>query len=635
MTDNTQMPLPEEQTSQEVAMAPNSEPQAACSCESVCAETESPALDLAEAADAISHEEAAEETRVNYSSMSKAELLEVVKTFNAEQNVTSHREVSLIRAHFANLRKAEQEAELLAFVEAGNAPETFSSALDPVEQEFKEEVATFRARRTEWLEKEESRRQENLAKKIAAIDAIKALMEDVDNINRNYQAFQDLQTEFKAVKDVPQEAETEVWKQFQIVVEQFYDLLKLNRELRDLDFKKNLDEKRLIIEEARKLTEMEDCVAAIRKLHDLHNHWREVGPVDKELREQVWAEFKELSTVVNKRHQDFFMARKDEETANAAAKEKLCEEAEAITYADFTTRQQWEEATAKFLELQTRWKEIGFAGKKQNVSVFARFRKAFDDYFTAKAAYFDARKAEQKAATARKVALCERAEAIAAGDINREAAEAIRALREEWKTAGSADRHNSETLWNRFSKACNSVFDTLRANANERRSTEKANLEAKKAIVAKLHEMIEQKSGTAEEFQALQAEWRGIGFVPMSAKEALQEEYRECCRQLSATLGVRKGRDGREGRDQRPAGRRGGERREQRREIKADSPIGQLQDRLRARKADLATYENNLGFFKIASKSGNNMVKEMERKIENIKAEIAELEKHIAAQANA
>ncbi|MCM1429455.1 MAG: DUF349 domain-containing protein [Clostridium sp.] len=596
----------------------------------VCAEKESPALDIAEAADkslgdipteseTLLKDEAAELSKIqDLHALSKEELVEKLKGILEADDMQAHKDVTMMKQAFFNIRKREADEELKAFIEGGNNIEAFVATPCELENEFKKLITEFKTRRAEYMRKDEEMRQENLAKKLRTIDAIKALMDDVDNINRNYQEFQRLQQEFKAVVEVPQAAETEVWKQYQTAVEQFYDLLKLNKELRDLDFRKNLEAKRVLIEEAKKLADEPDVIAAFRSLQNLHTQWREIGPVAKDIRESIWEEFSEASSVVNRRHQEFYELRKANEQKNETAKIELCVRMEALDVDSCKTFADWDAMTEEIKKLQAEWKTLGFASRKANNDLFARFRKAIDEFFSRKSEFYQSMRERSKENLRKKIALCEKAEAIAEGEVTADSVRKLRDLQEEWKTIGSVDRKQSDIVWNRFLTVCNSVFDRRKKENDTRRQGEKENLETKKRIIADLTAIFEETEETGDSIRrmrALQDEWRQTGHVPFAKKEEINDAYYDMVRRLSDKLLGGRRKSDRRGSDRRERSRRDG------REL---SPRERILERIQAKKADLNTYENNMGFFNVKSAAGNSMVKELIRKIDRLKKEIDE-----------
>lgn len=561
----------------------------------------------------------------NYHAMTCAELLAELQRIVDSADMQAHREVSALKTAFYARRNKEQLEELSAFVEEGNDPGQFAAIVSPEEVPFKDLLAKFKTARGAFLEAEEKRMQENLEKKQAVIAELKQIVEDIDNVNVNFYKFQQLQQEFREKADLPPQAETETWKTYQQLVEEFYDKLKINKELRDLDFKKNLEAKRALIEEAKKLTEKDNIIEAARQLQALHNQWREIGPVGKDLRVEIWDEFKALSTAVNRRHQEFFEARKASEQEAEAAKTALCEEAEAILANLPASYNGWDEETKKVIGLQTRWKEAGYASRKNNTVLFNRFRAACDSFFKAKSEFYtNAREAQNENYT-KKVALCERAEALANEENMKRAAEEAVALQAEWKEIGNSGRRQSEEIWRRFSTACNDVFTRRQKFIGERRHEENENLKAKRALIERVNGLDREGDPKAnlEVVRECQAEWQKIGHVPVKVKESLWKEFRELCDVFYEADRGRK----REVRDSRF--------RHHVRELRAEggNKIGSERDRLmrdlERKRNELKTYENNLGFFNVKSSTGNSMLKEMERRTESIKKDIADIEAKI------
>lgn len=599
--------------------------------ETECAETSSPSLAIEAVADSQESEAApAEETPSaeegkRFHSMSKQELLDALKEILAADNMEAHREVTAIKQAFFNIKSRENLEELNAFIEAGNQPEAFSSTPDEVENEMKTLYSEFKERRAAFIAADEERRKENLAKKMEIIDKMKEIAGDIDNVNVKFPEFQQLQQDFKAIKDIPAPAETETWKTFQTVVEQFYDHLKMNKELRDLDFKKNLEAKRQLIESAKKLADAPDPVAAFRTLQGLHDEWRNLGPVAKDIRESLWEEFKEASTVVNKRHQEYFEKRKADEQANEEAKTALCEEVEAIDLTKINSFNAWGEATDKVIALQKKWREYGFASKKANTALYARFRKDCDAFFEAKTAYFQKVRDELSANLEKKTSLCEKAEALKGTDDIRQATAEIVKLQAEWKKIGSVPRKQSDAIWQRFTQACNYFFDERKKQNKERRHEENENLEKKRAIIAKLNELPKDgdRSEVIGKVKELQAEWNEIGFVPFKLKDKVFAEYREVCDALYGAYNSRESRARMDNFHARVNSLKGDGQ-------KIDRERDRLVRALDSRRNELQTIENNMGFFSVKSSQGNSMMKEMERKISRLKDDIKEIEQKIA-----
>jgi hypothetical protein len=601
-----------------------------------CAETESPAEALSEATDALEGEETASgeealtdevaEVEKNYHACSKEELLEDLRQIVTAGKATAHKEVTAIKQAYYTIRNREVEKEMAAFVEDGNSPDLFAATPDPIEVDIKNLLAQFKEIRSAYLAQEEERRQENLSFKNKIIDQLRELADDIDNINHHFPKFQQLQQEFKEITDIPAGAVADTWKNYQLAVEQFYDRLKMNKELRDLDFKKNLEIKRQLIDEAKALESENDVVAAFRKLQDLHDKWRETGPVAKEIRESIWDEFKAISTVINKRHQEFFENRKAVEQENEEAKTKLCEEIESIDIDAINSFSDWDKTTKRIIELQNEWKKLGFASRKMNNVLFARFRKVCDDFFARKAEYFKKAKEDFAANLVKKTALCEEAEALKDAEDQKKAMDRVVELQAEWKKIGSVARKHSDAIWERFTKACNYFFEERKRRNQSQRQEENANLAAKRAVIDALKkidtEEVEREEAISQ-VRELQAQWQKIGHVPYRQKDSLFAEYREVVDALYNSLNMKQSR----ARISNFEGKMN--------DLGSDgNKLGKERDRLvralEARKAELNTCENNLGFFNVKSSAGNSMLQEMERKIKRLREDIAEIQQKIA-----
>lgn len=590
-------------------------------CESdVCAVESSPALDIAEAADNAEEEK---DSSKNYHTMSKPEMVEALRAIIASGDMEAHRDVSAIKQAFYTLHNRQLSEELEAFVAAGNAPEAFSATPDENEAEIKNLLSEFREKRNAFLEEKEEERRKNLDEKNRIIGELKVIADDIDNINIHFPKFQQLQQDFKAVGEIPAGTDNEVWKNYQSTVEQFYDRLKMNKELRDLDFKKNLELKNMLVDKARELAEVPDAVDAFKRLQVLHDQWREIGPVAREIREDIWNQFKEASTVVNKRHQDFFQARKANEQANEDAKTALCEKAEAIDYASLKNFADWDKVTKEIIELQNEWKGLGYASRKVNNLLFARFRKACDDFFTAKAEYFKKTKEEFRDNLAKKEALCEKAEALKDRFEERAAYDEMVALQKEWKTVGVVRRKQGDEVWKRFCAAVDAFHDARKKVLNGKRDEENENLKIKKSIIERLAAISDDSErrdviGTVRD---LQAEWQKTGHVPFKHKDSVNNDYRAQLDRLYKAFDLRESRQ----RMRRFEG--------EVRKMEGDK-LGKERDRLmralESRQAELKTIENNLGFFNIKSSAGNSLMKDMERRIQKAKEDIAQIREKIA-----
>lgn len=560
----------------------------------------------------------------NYFKMTKEQLIDCLTKIVESDNTERHKDVNAIKQAYYTIRKNELETECANFMEEGNDESTFVSTPDPLEARFKELLTEFKDKRTAFLLAEEQRKQENLEFKLKIINQLKELVEDIDNINLHFTKFQQLQQDFKGITDIPAGSVNDVWKNYQLVVEQFYDRLKMNKELRDLDFKKNLEAKRVLIDEAKALETETDIIAAFKKLQSLHDEWREIGPVAKELREEIWNEFKDASTVINKRHQDYFENRKAVEKENEDAKTKLCEEIEAIDLDLLKTFSAWDDATKAIINMQERWKAIGFASKKVNNLIFARFRKSCDEFFSRKAEFYKDTKDSFAANLEKKIALCEKAEALKECDNLKKATEEIVALQAEWKKIGSVARKHSDAVWQRFITACNYFFDARKKQNAAIRQEETANLAAKREIVATLKAIptYTEHNEAVKLVKELQTKWGTIGHVPYKMKDKLYEEYREALKVAYETFDIKEVKakiNNFEGQIESISGDENKLYRERERLLRA----------YEQKRNELKTFENNLGFFNIKSSAGNSMLKEMERRTQRIKDDMALIEKKI------
>lgn len=569
-------------------------------------------------------ESESEERRPRFSEMSKTELIDALRSIVEEKKATEHHEAQAIKGAYFALRNKETLAELEKHIAEGGKPEDFVSAPDEGEAEIRDLFARFRDIRAAWLEADQKARQANLEEKQAILDSIKEIAADIDNVNVNFQKFQDLQKQFKEKADLPETAVTGLWKEFQTAVELFYDQLKMNKELRDLDFKKNLEAKRQLVEQAKQLAENTDVVDAINKLMILHNEWRETGPVAKEYREPLWEEFREASSVVRKRHQEYFEGRKASEAANEEAKLKLCEEAEEIVASLPDSFNAWDEATKKVIDLQARWKETGFASRKNNAALYNRFRNVCDIFFKSKADYFHRVKDEYSENLRKKTELCEKAEALASEERIGVAVETVQKLRDEWKKIGSAGRRHSDDIWNRFTAACNAVFDRRKVENGDRRKEENANLEAKREVIAQLKalDLEQERRQLLPVVRELQEKWNSIGHVPFKVKDQLRTEYREICDAIYNSF------------DAKESSNRMRRFEQKMEDIKDDTSKvkrekDSLQRQLEAKRSELKTYQNNMGFFNVKSSAGNSMLKDLERKIKLIEQDIEQIKEKI------
>lgn len=559
-----------------------------------------------------------------YMAMTKEQLVDALEELVEKPVDEVKEDVNAVKHSFYAIRKTELEQEMAAFVAKGNEAAAFVAMPDSQEEKLKELLNKYKERRAEQQAAHEAELQANLEKKQKVLRDLSDIVGDTDNINKHYQEFQQLQQDFKTIGNVPPSEDKSLWKQYQTVTEQFYDLWKINKELRDYDFKKNLDAKQQLCEEAESLSSENDVVAAFKKLQELHDKWREIGPVVKELREDLWRRFKDASTVVNKRHQAFFEERKEKEKENETAKISICEEAEGIDLSTLDTYAKWNDATKQIIALQDKWKTLGFAARKVNNDLFARFRKTCDAFFESKAMFFKKMKDESLANLEKKQKLCERAEALKDSTDWKKTADELVALQKEWKTIGPVAKKSGDAIWKRFIGACDAFFDNRNKNTSNARQEEHSNLKAKKAVVEKLKSIDAalSKDEIRELLKSLSAEFQAIGHVPYKEKDKLYEDYKKALNEAYDKFDLNDSRAKFENFASNVEGLASDKNRLYREREK-------LVRQFEQKRNEVKTYENNLGFFNITSKSGGSVLKEMERRMAKAKEELATLEKKI------
>ncbi len=535
-------------------------------------------------------------------------------------------ELNLLKQLFYKFHNAEVQEAFKAYVEAGGEEGKFMPEIDPTEPVFREAMQTIRERRAAIQETIEQQKQANLKRKLEILERIQQLASTPEEANKNFDEFKALQNEWKEIKAVPAERATELWKNYQLYVEQFYDLLKLGHELRDYDFKKNLETKMRLIQQAEALADNPDVLQAFSQLQTLHQEWKETGPVAKEIREDVWAKFKEASTVINKKHQAFFDAIKAREEENLTKKTALCEQLEAFSTDGLKTFADWDAITQKIKELQAEWKTIGFAPQKMNTAIFERFRQGCDAFFEKKNTFFKDLKEELNTNLAKKKELVEKAESLMESTDWRSTGDILINLQKQWKEIGTVPRKYSEDLWKRFTTACDHFFEARQAATADVRNEEKANKEQKLGIIAQLKELAETEGeNVIQQVKELQQKWSEVGHVPFRDKEALYKEYRALCDKLYDAYGVSQ------------AKRRLNNFRKNLAE-KIENAGGSLSDeRQRMQRAyermlgEIKTYENNIGFLNAGSKKGNSLVEAMNKKVEKLREELNLLAQKIKA----
>ena len=544
----------------------------------------------------------------------KADVLRRLQDIAHGEEVPQKEEIEYLKSSFYKIHIAQREASLKAYLDAGGDPEHYQYAPDPEEESFKAEMGIIKEKRAKIFKEQEAEKQENLNKKLEIIDRIKAMVTTPDEANKNYKEFKALQEQWREIKNVPAEKANELWRNYQLYVEQFYDMLRLNSEAREYDFKKNLELKTALCEAAEKLADEEDVISAFHQLQKLHQEYREIGPVAKEQREEIWNRFKAASSVINKRHQAHFEGVRAKEEDNLARKTVLCEKVEAIAAEENKGSGDWEKRTKQIIDIQTEWKTIGFAPKNMNVKIFERFRAACDDFFGRKAAYFKGLKETFKDNADKKRALIEKAKALQDSTDWKSTGDKLIALQKEWKTIGMVPKKLGDQLWAEFLGACNAFFEARNAAGAGTRGEERENLEKKQAIVEQL-KAIAQETGDdlAEKVQKLVEEYNAIGHVPYKEKDKLYKEYHEILDKLYKDLNIstakRKLNNFKQNLKQ--VAERG--------ENALDSERARLFRQYENLKSEIQTYENNLGFLNASSKKGNSLIDEMNRKVQKLK----------------
>lgn len=553
----------------------------------------------------------------------KAEVIEVLKQIvynggNVERTELDHLKMLYYRFHNADVASAREK-----FIEEGGKAEDFMPAPDMDEENFKAQLSLIREMRNKAAEALEAEKQQNLKRKQEIIERIKALAATPEDADKGYNEVKELQAEWKELKAVPAENATELWKNYQLYTEQFYDQLRLNHEMRAYDFKKNLEIKTHLCEAAEKLADVEDPISAFHQLQKLHQEYRETGPVAKELRDEIWKRFKDASTVINKRHQDHFEAIKAKEEENLAKKTELCQQVEALEFDGLKTYAQWEEMTKQVLAIQAEWKIVGFTPRKVNAEIFERFRMACDRFFQAKTAYFKANREKLNANLTAKNALIEKAEALKDSTDWGATTNKFVELQKEWKAIGPVAHKVSDAIWKRFNDACNYFFEQKNAANAGQRKEEEANLELKKGVIAELEKLVENASDDLlKSVRELQARWNEIGHVPYSKKEKMYRRYRELCDKIYDTLHETAGRRRMDNFRKNVADKGGSELTRER---------GRLQNALENKKQEIQNYETNLTFFRSSSKKGNSLVADIEKKVERLKEDLNEIVEKIKA----
>lgn len=566
-------------------------------------------------------------TETTVQRLTKAEVIERLKAIADDVENVPKTEIDSLKQTFYKLHNAEQEAARKKFVDDGGAPEDYVPTPDPQEEEMKNIMSVIRSKRSELAAEVEKQKEMNLQVKLSIIEELKDLLESPEDANKNYTEFKRLQQQWNEVKLVPQASVNELWKNYQLYVEKFYDLLKLNNEFREYDFKKNLEIKTHLCEAAEKLAEEPDVVSAFHQLQKLHQEYRETGPVAKELREEIWARFKAASTAVNRRHQQHFDALKEAEQQNLDQKTVICEIIEGIDYNELTNFAAWDNKTQEIIALQNKWKTIGYAPQKMNVKIFERFRAACDTFFNKKAEFFKTVKESMSENLEKKRALCEKAEALKDSTDWKATADVLVKLQKEWKTIGPVAKKHSDAIWKRFIAACDYFFEQKNKAGASQRTEEQANLEKKRDIIARLEAIGEDTDADTaiDQVRNLMKEWNAVGFVPFKEKDKVYKQYHALVDKLFERYNLSQS----------------SKKLSNFKSTLSNIQEGGAQTLYREReklarayenmKSELQTYENNLGFLNASSKKGNSLLTELNRKVEKLKTDIDLVKEKIKA----
>ncbi len=556
----------------------------------------------------------------------KKEIVERIQEIAHGETAPKKEEVDWLKTIFYKMHFAERDAELKAFIEAGGDPQGYKVAPDEDEEIFKAEMAVIKERRAKIFLEQEKQKQDNLKRKLEIIEKIKSMITSPEDVNKSFPEFKRLQQEWKDIKLVPMEKANELWRNYQLYVEQYYDLLKLNTEAREYDFKKNLEIKTRICEAAEKLAEEKDIISAFHQLQKLHQDFREAGPVSKELREEIWTRFKTASTVINKRHQKHFEELRSKEDENLSKKTALCEKVEEIAKAEISGASEWDKKTKEIIAIQNEWKGIGFAPQKMNVKIFERFRAACDQFFGKKAEFFKEMKQQFSQNAEKKKALVEQAQALKDSTEWKSTSDKFIALQKEWKTIGTVPKKYGDKLWNDFLAACNHFFEARNAANQGTRNEERSNLEKKRELISELTLIADNvEAGAQEKVQEIIEKYNAIGHVPFKEKDKLYTEYHAILDRIRKELNISVAR------------RKIDRFKNNLKNIieKGDNALEGERARLMRRyeilKQEIQTYENNLGFLNASSQKGSSLIDEMNRKVQKLKDDMALVKDKIKA----
>ncbi len=584
---------------------------------------ETTGVESAETAEPMEGEESA--VKPKKSTPTKEELVAELQTLINRQVEEIKEQVESLKQTFYKIYNAEQAAKRQAFLDNGGTEEEYTPVTDETEQAFKRLLAEYKKRKAEENARLEREREQNLLQKQHILEQMKALIDNNSDISANLQEFKQLQQKWKETGAVPATQSTALWKQYNLYQEQFYDLVKINNEFREYDFKKNQEAKNTLCEAAEKLNELPNVVEAFRELQKLHEEWKGIGPVARELREEIWARFQAASAVINKKHQEYFRALHQAEDENLQRKTALCEKLEAIDYATLTNFKQWEEKSAEVMTIQAEWRTIGFAPHKVNKQIYSRYRELCDEFFGKKSAFYKEIKSELAQNLEKKRNLCAQAEALKDSTDWKETTDKLIALQKEWKTIGPVAKKYSDEVWKRFLSACDYFFDRKKQEAPNTAAEEQRNLSLKKELIARIEQF--EPCETVEEslagIRAIINEFNAIGFVPYKEKDKIYKQFRDAVDKQFDALHIDK------------AYRKLDTFRTNLQDMQAQGEDKLLDGRRKLLrvynnlKAEIAVCENNIGFFSAKSKKSEHMLREMERKINSLKEELQLIEAKI------
>ncbi len=596
----------------------NNLPEEASKLEEMNKPVETPEMDAT--ANAEADETAEAKAAIAAGKLTKEEILTKLTDLVENSVETSRTEIEALKQAYYKIRRNDLDELKKKFIADGGEEKDFTAPVDEIENKIKDLLSTYKEKKAAILAEEERIKAANYALKLQLIEQLKALCESQDDFNKLYNTFKEIQQRWKEIKEVPQEHVNDLWREYQIYTEKFYDIIKINNQFRDYDFKKNLELKTALCETVEKLGTESDVISAFHQLQKLHQQWREIGPVAKELREDLWSRFKAASTIINKRHQEHFEQLKAKEQENLEAKTAICEQIEKIDFSSLKSFKDWEDKNKDIIKLQEKWKTIGFAPKKYNVKIFERFRTACDIYFEKKSEFYKAIKTEMEKNLEAKRSLCEKAETLKDSTNWKETTDKLIALQKEWKTIGPVARKHSDSVWRRFIAACDYFFEQKSKNIVSQKGIEHANLTAKKDLIDKIKNLDANldHNEAVTTLKSFMNEWNKIGFVPFKEKDKIYKEYHEAIDQQFDRLKVdqneRKMQSFRNNLNELGNGEKG-----KGRLFSERDKLMRTYDRM---KNELQTYENNIGFLSIASKGGDGLLKEMERKIEKLKEDM-------------